>query len=414
MSDNARAVFGHRSSATPTSRTTTDSLGPHHALASSAAPTSTGAGTPHCSVPTTRRHLRGPRQRDDHQAPAKSRACCAAPTRARTPGDDPILPQSSASPRWNSCRCISSYRTRSHELGRRNYWGYNTIGFFAPHNEYTCHRHARPAGQEFKGMVLELHQAGIEVILDVVYNHTAEGNEQGPTLSFRGIENTTYYRLDRERSPSLLRHHRHRQLLQRPPPALAAADHGLACVTGSARCTWTASGSIWPPASPASSSSVDRLSTFFDLVQQDPVVSQVKLIAEPWDLGEGGLPGRQLPAAVDRVEREVPGHGPRLLARSARLPAGVRQPVHRVLRPVPRRRPQPARLRSTSSPRTTDSRCGPRLVQREAQRRQRRGQPRWRVVQPVLELRRRRARPTIRPCWPYGPASSATSWPRCC
>ena len=97
------------------------------------------------------------------------------------------------------------------ERGLANYWGYNTIGFFAPHNAYASSRDRGEQVQEFKSMVRALHEAGIEVILDVVYNHTAEGNHLGPTLSFRGIDNAAYYRLVDEDPALLLRHHRHRQ-----------------------------------------------------------------------------------------------------------------------------------------------------------------------------------------------------------
>ena len=101
------------------------------------------------------------------------------------------------------------------ERGLPNYWGYNTIGFFAPHNDYASFGTRGQQVQEFKAMVKALHAAGIEVILDVVYNHTAEGNHLGPTLSFRGIDNAAYYRLVDARPAALLRHHRHRQQPQR-------------------------------------------------------------------------------------------------------------------------------------------------------------------------------------------------------
>ena len=134
---------------------------------------------------------------------------------------------------------------------------------------------------------------------------------------------------------------------------------------------------------------VDRLSAFFDLIQQDPVVSRVKLIAEPWDVGRGRLPGRQLPAAVERVERPLPRHGARLLARDARLARRPGRAAVRVERPVPGRRPQPARLDQLRHlPRRVHP-DRPRVVQRQAQRGERRGQPRRHRRQPVVELRRR-------------------------
>ena len=159
---------------------------------------------------------------------------------------------------------------------------------------------------------------------------------------------------------------------------------------------------------------VDRLSTFFELVQQDPVVSQVKLIAEPWDVGPGRLPGRQLPAAVDGVERQVPRHGPRLLARRARHAGRVRLPAHRLgdLYEDSGRRPFASHQLRHRPRRLHPAR--PRLLQREAQRGQRRGQQRRREPQPVVELRRRG--PDRRPRDPRrcGPGSSATSSPPCC
>ena len=118
------------------------------------------------------------------------------------------------------------------QKGLRNYWGYNTIGFFAPHNEYAS---STTAGQQVagvQGMVKALHEAGIEVILDVVYNHTAEGNHLGPTLSFKGIDNRTYYRLVEDDQQLLHGLHRHREHPQRPDAAVAAADHGLAALLG--------------------------------------------------------------------------------------------------------------------------------------------------------------------------------------
>ena len=171
--------------------------------------------------------------------------------------------------------------------GKRNYWGYNTIGFFAPHNEYAATGTRGEQVNEFKGMVKQLHMAGIEVILDVVYNHTAEGNHNGPTLSFRGIDNPGYYRL----VPGDPRHYfdttgTGNSMNVRNP-------HSLQMMMDSLRYWVTemhVDGFRFDLASSLAREfhDVDKLSTFFDLVQQDPVVSQAKLIAEPWDLGEGG------------------------------------------------------------------------------------------------------------------------------
>jgi glycogen operon protein len=169
----------------------------------------------------------------------------------------------------------------------RNYWGYNTIGFFAPHNDYSASGQAGQQVQEFKGMVKSLHEAGLEVILDVVYNHTAEGNHLGPTLSFRGIDNTAYYRLvDGDPEHYYDTTGTGNTLLMRSP-------HVLQLIMDSLRYWVTemhVDGFRFDLASTLARQfhEVDRLSAFFDLVQQDPVVSQVKLIAEPWDVGEGG------------------------------------------------------------------------------------------------------------------------------
>jgi isoamylase len=171
--------------------------------------------------------------------------------------------------------------------GLANYWGYNTIGYFAPHNAYAFAGSRGEQVQEFKAMVRALHQAGIEVILDVVYNHTAEGNHLGPTLSFRGIDNAAYYRLvDEDPRYYYDTTGTGNSLLMRHP-------HVLQLIMDSLR-YWVSEMHVdgfrfdLAAALARQFHEVDRLSAFFDLVQQDPVVSQVKLIAEPWDVGEGG------------------------------------------------------------------------------------------------------------------------------
>ncbi|MCF2526236.1 glycogen debranching protein GlgX [Yinghuangia soli] len=171
-------------------------------------------------------------------------------------------------------------------LGMRNYWGYNTIGFFAPHNAYSSTGERGQQVQEFRSMVKALHAAGIEVILDVVYNHTAEGNHLGPTLSFRGLDNQSYYRLADDKRYYLDTTGTGNSLLMRSP-------HVLQLIMDSLRYWVTdmhVDGFRFDLAATLARQfhEVDRLSSFFDVVQQDPVVSQVKLIAEPWDVGEGG------------------------------------------------------------------------------------------------------------------------------
>src|SRR6201998_3283365 len=171
------------------------------------------------------------------------------------------------------------------DLGLRNYWGYNTFGFFAPHNQYAANRQASVA--EFKSMVRSLHEADIEVILDVVYNHTAEGDHLGPTINFRGIDNAAYYRL----VDTDLR--LYKDFTGTGNSLNARHPHVLQLIMDSLR-YWVidmhVDGFRFDLAATLARElhDVDRLSAFFDLVQQDPVVSQVKLIAEPWDVGEGG------------------------------------------------------------------------------------------------------------------------------
>ncbi|WP_106818231.1 glycogen debranching protein GlgX [Janibacter massiliensis] len=172
------------------------------------------------------------------------------------------------------------------DKGLSNYWGYNTIGFFAPHNGYAAFGTRGEQVLEFKGMVKALHEAGIEVILDVVYNHTAEGNHLGPTLCFRGIDNAAYYRLTDDKTHYYDTTGTGNSLLMRHP-------HVLQLIMDSLRYWVTemhVDGFRFDLAATLARQfhEVDRLSAFFDLVQQDPIVSQVKLIAEPWDVGEGG------------------------------------------------------------------------------------------------------------------------------
>ncbi len=172
------------------------------------------------------------------------------------------------------------------DRGLRNYWGYNSIGYFAPHTEYASDKRPGAAVAEFKQLVMTLHQAGIEVILDVVYNHTAEGNHLGPMLCFRGIDNAYYYRLTDDQRYYMDYTGTGNSLNMRNP-------HVLQLIMDSLR-YWVlemhVDGFRFDLASTLARElhDVDRLSAFFDLIQQDPVISQVKLVAEPWDVGEGG------------------------------------------------------------------------------------------------------------------------------
>ena len=173
------------------------------------------------------------------------------------------------------------------DQGLSNYWGYNTLGFFAPHGPYSAGGDRGKQVVEFKSMVKALHRAGIEVILDVVYNHSAEGNHLGPLLSLKGLDNRAYYHLD----PDNRRHY------------VDFTGTGNTLNMGSAQSLQLMMDSLryWvlemhvdgfrfdlAPALARSLHHVDRISSFFDLVHQDPVVNQVKLIAEPWDVGPGG------------------------------------------------------------------------------------------------------------------------------
>jgi isoamylase len=173
------------------------------------------------------------------------------------------------------------------DRGLTNYWGYNTLAFLAPHSRYATTHLPQDAVQQFKMMVASLHAAGIEVILDVVYNHTAEGNQLGPTLSMRGVDNAAYYRLSPEdpryymdftgcgNSPNV-QHPRMLQLIMDSLRYWVTDMH--------------VDGFRFDLASTLARElfEVDRLGAFFDIIHQDPVLSQVKLIAEPWDVGAGG------------------------------------------------------------------------------------------------------------------------------
>ncbi|MBM6546814.1 glycogen debranching protein GlgX [Janibacter sp. YIM B02568] len=176
--------------------------------------------------------------------------------------------------------------TTLQDQGLSNYWGYNTIGFLAPHNGYASGGRGQQV-TEFKTMVKALHEADIEVILDVVYNHTAEGNHLGPTLAFRGLDNASYYRLvDDEKSHYYDTTGTGNSLLMRSP-------HVLQLIMDSLRYWVTemhVDGFRFDLAATLARQfhEVDKLSAFFDLIQQDPVISQAKLIAEPWDIGDGG------------------------------------------------------------------------------------------------------------------------------
>jgi glycogen operon protein len=178
--------------------------------------------------------------------------------------------------------------------GLSNYWGYNSVGYFAPHAAYSASGSRGEQVREFKAMVRSLHAAGIEVLLDVVYNHTGEGDATGPTLSWRGIDNLAYYRTEAsDRS-------RYRDYTGCGNTLDVRSPHVLQMIMDSLRYWVTemhVDGVRFDLASALARSfhDVDKLSAFFDVIQQDPVVSQVKLVAEPWDVGEGGYQVGQFP-----------------------------------------------------------------------------------------------------------------------
>ncbi len=200
------------------------------------------------------------------------------------------------------------------QRGLTNYWGYNSLGFFAPDARFSAAGSAGDQVAEFKNMVRTLHSAGLEVILDVVYNHTAEGNHLGPTVCFRGIDNTAYYRavdgqpryyMDYTGCGNTLnmRHPRALQLLMDSLRYWVTEMH--------------VDGFRFDLAAALARElhEVDRLGAFFDIIHQDPTLSQVKLIAEPWDLGEGGYQVGNFPVLVVGMERPLSRLCPRLLAR---------------------------------------------------------------------------------------------------
>ena len=281
------------------------------------------------------------------------------------------------------------------ERGLTNYWGYNTLALLRARHPLLGARAARRVGARVQADGAGAARAGLEVILDVVYNHTAEGNHLGPTLSLRGIDNASYYRL-RARRPALLPGlHRLRQHAEHAEPARAAAHHGQPAVLGARDARRRLP---LRPGERAGARAVRRrqLGAFFDIIHQDPVLSQVKLIAEPWDLGDGGYQVGNFPVLWTEWNGKYRDAMRRVLAR--------RRPRRRRARDAPRGQQRSVRAQRPPSVREHQLRhrarrlhaARSRQLQREAQRGQRRGQPGRREQQPELELRRRRARPTTR------------------
>ena len=280
------------------------------------------------------------------------------------------------------------------DRGLTNYWGYSSIGFLAPHALYAATGTRGEQVREFKGMVKALHRAGIEVILDVVYNHTAEGNHLGPMLSFRGIDNESYYRLDarRRRASTWTTRAPATASTRRTRRVLRLIMDSLRYFVGNCH----VDGFRFDLASALAREfhEVDRLSAFFDIIHQDPILSQVKLIAEPWDVGEGGYQVGNFPVLWTEwngIYRDVMRDFWRGQARvgdfafrftgsadlyeqDGRRPSRVDQLHHR-----------PRRLHARR----------PRLLQREAQRGEPRGQRRRHRRQPLAGTAASRGRPTI-------------------
>ena len=260
------------------------------------------------------------------------------------------------------------------DRGLSNYWGYSTIGYLAPHSEYAATGRRGEQVREFKGMVKALHRAGIEVILDVVYNHTAEGNHLGPMLSFKGADNVAYYRL----MPDDRRHYMDftgtgNSLNPVHPSVLRLIMDSLRywaieCHVDGFRFDLAA-------ALAREFFDVDRLSSFFDIIHQDPVLSQVKLIAEPWDVGPGGYQVGNFPVLWSEwngIYRDTM----RDFWRGSASCGDVRLAAVRLLGSLPAGRTRPVCLDQLHHrPRRLHARR-PRRLQREAQRGEPGGQQR--------------------------------------
>ena len=291
------------------------------------------------------------------------------------------------------------------QRGLNNYWGYNTLSYFAPDVRFALSPLPLEAVREFKVMVRALHAANLEVILDVVYNHTAEGNHLGPTMSLRGIDNSSYYRL----LPNNPRYYQDftgtgNTLNMRSPRVLQMIMDSLRY--------WVlemhVDGFRFDLASALARElhAVDKLGAFFDIIHQDPVLSQVKLIAEPWDLGEGGYQVGNFPTKWTEWNGKYRDAVRRFWRGDDGGRVGVGDTTVRKQRLV--------RAEWTSALCQHQLRDGarrlhdvrPRQLQRQAQRRQRRAQPGRREPQPELELRRRRpdrGPPHPRPARPPAP-----------
>ena len=296
------------------------------------------------------------------------------------------------------------------ERGLTNYWGYSTIGFLAPHAGYAATGTHGEQVREFKGLVKALHRAGIEVILDVVYNHTAEGNHLGPTLSFKGVDNFAYYRTMPDDPAVLQGLHGHRQLAQPGEPLGAAADHGLAA--------------LLRPRLPRRRVPVrPRLGARARVPRRRPAVGVLRHHppgsgalpgeADRRAVGRrrGRLPGRQLPRPLDRVERDVPRHDARLLARPE-PPSPPSRSGSRARATSTSPTAGARSRRSTTSPATTASRCATSSPTTSATTRRISRTTRTAPRTTARGTPASRARPTIPPSTSSASGRSATSSPR--
>ena len=299
------------------------------------------------------------------------------------------------------------------EKGLKNYWGYNTISYFAPHHAYATAEPGTDAVREFKGMVKNLHAAGIEVILDVVYNHTAEGNHLGPTLSFKGIDNQSYYRLSHEDPSHYLDFTGCGNSLNVLHPQV------LRMVVDSLRYWVTemhVDGFRFDLAATLvrGEQGISKYSAFLAIIHQDPVLSQVKLIAEPWDIGEGRLPGGQFPGALGRVERQVPRHRAAVLEGRRSTGGGVRVPAEWEFGPVPNERQTAVREHQLHHRARRFHAERPRLATTTSTTKPTGKRTATATTTTRVGTAARKALPTIRRSTPSGNGSGAISWPRCC
>ena len=259
------------------------------------------------------------------------------------------------------------------DRGLRNYWGYNPLAWFAPANEYAV----RDAVAEFKTMVKALHAAGIEVILDVVFNHTAEGNELGPLLSLRGIDNAVYYRLMQQDKRLLRKSHRLRQHRQLRAPAGSHPDHRLPQILGRGH----ARRRVPIRSGDGAGARGQRFQRALRLLQVAARRTRARLCqVDRGALGRGlgRIPARQIPAGLVGMERPLSRCGARVLAPRRRQDRRVRGEIRRFERPIPAQRPQADRRHQFPDGARWLHAVRSRVLQREAQR----GQSRWQFRRP--------------------------------